>query len=134
MRLPSSMALRSGFGAIVLSVALALPAAAAPASVVTNVNIRIGPGETYPVSDILMRGDLVEVDRCDYGWCYVRYGHEGWVAESLLQPAHEPQRYGFPMTAPMHQEIYIPSYVMESAPRPYGHEGQRYGVDTGSAW
>jgi len=109
-------------------------AAAAPATVLTNVNVRNGPGINYPVVDILTRGNLVEVDRCDYGWCFVRYDHHGWIAEELLQKAYAPQRYGFPRNAPTHVGKSHGYHSNDMAPRLYGHDAQRYGVKSDVAW
>jgi uncharacterized protein YraI len=63
-----------------------LPAAqAAPGYATTNVNVRSGPGTGYAVVGTLARGQEVDVQRCQSGWCYVvQSGRNGWVSSSYL--------------------------------------------------
>lgn len=105
---------------------------AAPALIAANANVRMGPSLKAPVSDILLQGDLVEVDRCQDGWCFVRYDSYGYIAEALLQPAHKTQRYGFHRNALPHMLALSPAdrdrLNDQEMPRYYGHDGQTYGV------
>jgi|GEM_PF-4737406 len=68
-------------------------ALAAPAVATTNVNVRTGPGGGYAVVDALRRGDRVEVEGCERGWCYVtKRGPDGWVSGRYLAEPRFPSR------------------------------------------
>ena len=57
------------------------------AATTTNVNMRVGPGTSYPVVTVLRAGEQVMVSRCRATWCLVDFGRDrGWVAQSLLRP------------------------------------------------
>lgn len=59
---------------------------AVQATATTHVNVRSGPGGGYGVVDSLRRGDRVEVQECQAGWCYVqKRGPDGWVSSQYLQ-------------------------------------------------
>ncbi len=47
-------------------------AAATPARVATDLNVRAGQGTNYPVIGVLPAGSVVDVSGCGDGWCYVR--------------------------------------------------------------
>jgi len=52
----------------------------------SNLNVRNGPGTRYPVVDVLPRGDLVRINVCDDGWCWINHdGPSGWVSEAHLE-------------------------------------------------
>ncbi|MFB6531770.1 SH3 domain-containing protein [Streptomyces sp. NPDC056399] len=63
----------------------------------TSVNLRSGPSTSRASLGHLTRGDLVDVDREESGWCRVtlsersrsgmRAGIVGWVAERYLTPS-----------------------------------------------
>lgn len=55
-------------GALVVSAGLA---AAAPAVVATDLNVRSGQGTGYPVIGTMQGGSVVEVRGCGDGWCYI---------------------------------------------------------------
>jgi hypothetical protein len=56
------------------------------AVVTTNVNMRVGPGTSYAVVDVLFTGDQVAVNRCRSGWCLVDFGRDrGWVSQTFLR-------------------------------------------------
>ena len=57
-------------------------AAAAPAMVVTDLNVRSGPGTAYQVVDTLPSGSSVDAVNCGGGWCQV--GSGGYVSASYL--------------------------------------------------
>lgn len=72
----------------VVSVAIALPAWADVAVVsVRNLNVRSGPGTSYPVTYVLAQGDRVEVNRLQGDWALIidERGGEGWVLADYLQ-------------------------------------------------
>jgi uncharacterized protein YraI len=56
-------------------------AAAYPATVTGNLNMRSGPGTGYPVLDTLPPGTVVDVRGCSGSWCDVG---SGWVSASYL--------------------------------------------------
>ena len=60
-------------------------AAAAPAVMNTTANVRAGPGTSYHIVNTARRGETVDVQGCDGGWCYIRKsGPDGWVAARFL--------------------------------------------------
>lgn len=68
--------------ALIASTSAAL---AAPAYVTTQLNVREGPGTRYARIDVLYRGDVVDVQYCDSGWCFVaKRGPNGWVSAKYL--------------------------------------------------
>ena len=87
-------------GLIVALVAVAQPAAAAEPGAADKlprfaslrsdeVNMRVGPGENYPIEWVLKRKDMpVEVLRAFQNWRQIRdwQGAEGWVYDRMLGP------------------------------------------------
>lgn len=67
--------------------ALQAGAFAQPATVTTDLALRVGPGLTYPVLDVIDPDAVVEVAGCvDRGlWCQVSWnGRSGWVYSAFL--------------------------------------------------
>src|SRR5262245_40464153 len=60
-------------------------AAAAPARVVSKVNLRLGPGTNYGVLTSMPAGVTVDVENCAAEWCTVRWrGRVGYaIARNL---------------------------------------------------
>lgn len=51
----------------------------------TSVNVRSGPGTSYPVVDVLRAGQSVRISRCTGGWCSIdQRGPSGWVSQRYL--------------------------------------------------
>ena len=85
---------------IALSLAAALPLGCAAAQTQATVprfeslrsdrvNLRVGPGENYPIAWVLVRKEMpVEIVREFSHWLMVRdwQGTEGWVHERMLSP------------------------------------------------
>lgn len=81
---------------VVLFLCLAFPAHAEDRAVpywaslrVDQVNMRVGPSESYPIDWVYRRADLpVKVVRLYQGWRRVRDqdGAEGWIVARLLSP------------------------------------------------
>lgn len=74
-------------GAAALTLALAGPAAALTATADTDLNLRTGPGENYPVATVIAASTAVDVQGCLAGssWCQVTYnGQQGWASSSYL--------------------------------------------------
>lgn len=60
-------------------------AAAAPAIVSTDLNMRSGPGTNYRVVDVLPGGATVDVRGCSGSWCRVRWGGDvGYASRNYL--------------------------------------------------
>ena len=58
-----------------------------PAVTTTNVNMRVGPGTSYGVVEVLRGGERVEIVRCTGGWCLTDFGRQrGWISQSFLRP------------------------------------------------
>ncbi|MHA6300242.1 SH3 domain-containing protein [Devosia sp. CAU 1758] len=50
-----------------------------------SLNVRSGPGVRYRAVDVLDRGERVEVERCQSGWCRISHsGPDGWVSARYL--------------------------------------------------
>ncbi|MBB4053448.1 uncharacterized protein YraI [Devosia subaequoris] len=48
-------------------------------------NVRSGPGTGYRAVDVLDRGERVQVERCQSGWCRINHnGPDGWVSARYL--------------------------------------------------
>lgn len=77
-------------------------ALAAPAEATASVNVRSGPGGSFKQVGKLAAGELVEVNECQKGWCFVERdaGANGWVSASYLlevddyEPAPKPPKPG----------------------------------------
>jgi uncharacterized protein YraI len=65
----------------------AVPAHAEHARAISNANMRIAPGISYPVVDIVPRGALVNARYCiSNGWCRVTWrGNRGWINGRYLR-------------------------------------------------
>lgn len=60
-------------------------ASASPAVVNSSVNLRSGPGVSYPVAGKVKAGQRVDVVGCRASWCYItKAGPDGWVAARYL--------------------------------------------------
>jgi uncharacterized protein YraI len=74
-------------GVIVASIVAICPgvAAAIPAQVETDLNVRLGPGTTYGIVDVLPDGAVVDVLACYSGWCEVSWeGFDGFASRAYL--------------------------------------------------
>jgi hypothetical protein len=57
----------------------------------TSVNVRAGPGTSYPVVDVLRAGHAVRISRCTGGWCAIdQRGPSGWVSQNFLAETGRP--------------------------------------------
>ncbi|WP_338661819.1 SH3 domain-containing protein [Pararoseomonas sp. SCSIO 73927] len=89
--------------AAALLIGLAAPASAAPGFATGNVNLRAGPGTTYPKVVVVPTGAGVEIFGClqGYSWCDVGFGGvRGWVSSNYLQYTYEARRVPLPRYAP----------------------------------
>jgi hypothetical protein len=73
-------------------------ALAGPALATKDVNLRQGPGTTYPIITTIPGGSNVEVAECRGEWCAVDYqGHKGYaIAKSFEQGGGPPPSAGAP--------------------------------------
>jgi hypothetical protein len=61
-------------------------ASAAPGEATGSVNVRGGPGTSYPIVDRLSPGEDVDVLGCRLGWCYIQHpGPDGYVSSSYIR-------------------------------------------------
>ncbi|WP_308219921.1 SH3 domain-containing protein [Roseomonas populi] len=89
--------------AAALLLGLANPASAAPGFATGSVNLRAGPGTSYPKVVVVPAGAGVEIFGClaGYSWCDVGFGGvRGWVSSSYLQYTYEARRVPLPRYAP----------------------------------
>jgi len=74
--------LMTGAGVLALSTGFA---AAAPAVVQNDLNLRSGPGIEYPVVAAMPSGATVDVMGCEAGWCRVGFnGTVGWASRAYM--------------------------------------------------
>jgi len=81
-------------------------AAAAPATVGTDLYLRSGPGTGYGVIETMPAGAEVDATDCAGGWCRVAFdGAEGYAGRAYLDvetavgPMSGPYAYGYPSYA-----------------------------------
>lgn len=109
-----------------LAGALLLPgiaAAAAPAIVTTDLNIRTGPGVAYQRFGTIAAGDRVTVHGCltGYNWCDVSWtGDRGWVSGDYL--AYLGNRYDRRPISSIGVSIGLPVVGFD----PYAYHGRHY--------
>jgi uncharacterized protein YraI len=115
----------------VLVVLSATYAAASPAYVTGNVNMRSGPATTNDIVTKIPGGSLVEANNCKDGWCEVTWqGKNGFTIQtSLDMSGRVPSR---PRTSSAQGPVYsapgyypAPGYV--EAPPPYYYGPRYYG-------
>jgi uncharacterized protein YraI len=75
-----------------LFLGMAGAALAAQAVATGSVNVRSGPSTQYQRVDTLQRGQVVDVNGCRGGWCYVeKRGADGWVSANYLRQVSSQQ-------------------------------------------
>jgi uncharacterized protein YraI len=102
---------RAAAGAAILMLLSADLAAARPVAVISDVNLRAGPGTDNQVITLIPRGSVVEVGACTNGWCQVTFGgNMGFsIANNLgLGPVRVPP--------PVVVQDYPPPVVVYPAP------------------
>lgn len=93
-------------GLVLVAGLVVLPgvAEAAPGRATGIVNVRSGPGLSYPVIASLTKDQYVIVVQCGVNWCEIRrIGKSGWVSRKLLyNPYYDAGtgRYEFPPKTP----------------------------------
>jgi hypothetical protein len=103
-----------------------------PAVTGTNVNLRQGPGTTYPVITLIPAGTPVSAGGCNAGWCQVSFqGQSGYIIATAIAPPGGPGGpppgavAGPPPGAPP-PGYYPPGYYPPPPPYYYGY-GPYYG-------
>jgi len=106
-------------GAVLLS---AGAAAAAPATVQSDLNIRSGPGAQYQVVGTVQGGETVDVAGCSGSWCRVSFnGGTGYANQNYLAMAGGGGP-GYAAVAPGYAD---PGYVYDDAPN-YAYDDNYY--------
>ena len=118
--------LMTGAGVLALSTGFA---AAAPAVVENDLNLRAGPGIQYPVVAAMPGGATVDVMGCEAGWCRVAFnGTVGWASRAYMglgggvaaAPAYRGYGEGYVAGG------YAPSYGYGANTYAYGSYGPSY--------
>lgn len=130
MRLMSK--LMTGAGLLALSTGFA---AAAPAVVQQDLNLRAGPGVDYAVIAAMPSGATVDVMGCEAGWCRVAFGGTtGFASRGYLGPGGgvgAAPAYGGVAVGPAYGG-YDVGYTSERYAPSYGYdEGASYGYRPG---
>jgi hypothetical protein len=90
--------LRLGFVAALSLLASTIGAFADPATVTAHVNVRSGPGVSYPAVGSIMKNTTVDMGQCRADWCQVSsYNVSGWVNAQYLIDAPLPSNPTPPM-------------------------------------
>jgi SH3 domain-containing protein len=110
---------------------LSAQSAAAPALAINDVNMRQGPGTTYPIITTIPGGSNVEVTGCQGQWCSVAWhGRSGYaIATSLDQGGDAPPPRGAarppgsesPPPPPSAADAPIAAYPPGAQPPPPGY-------------
>jgi uncharacterized protein YraI len=108
--------IRLVLSAAALLIVSSASASAAPAFVLTNVNLRSGPATTNDIVVLIPAGSMVDASNCTDGWCAVTWQDKtGFAIQTALDTSGRPRmRYGAP-------EPYDvdPSYPVPPPPAAY---------------
>lgn len=100
-------------------------AAAAPATVSTDLNLRAGPGTQYGVVALLPVGSTVDTGGCGNGWCQVNFGgYSGYVSARYLDVGGAV--YAEPAPVYVDQPYYGSPYYGSNGIYGRGYYGGRY--------
>lgn len=125
-----------GFAAA-LAMVWAADAAAAPAYVLSTVNMRAGPATTHEIVTKIPAGALVDANNCNAGWCEVVWRDKtGFAVVTALDlSGRVPQRRAAPRPAGPGYVVVDPPPVVVGPPiyyygpygyRPYGYRPYGY--------
>lgn len=104
-------------------------AAAYPATVTTNLNVRSGPGTNYAVIDSLPAGSVVDIAGCSGSWCEI--AGTGWSSAAYLARSGGPSVTYVQPAAPA-VSFYIgsdPYYWDDDGYYWYYREGRRHRIN-----
>lgn len=122
-------AIRGGLAALMVAVMTA-GAFAWEAYATNALNVRSGPGTNYGVVTTLQRHQVVDVQYCRSGWCFLdtgRYGRTGWASQNYLRevgnwapPRPNPPSWQPPRPTPpsWHPNPPRPPFWGNNPPRP----------------
>lgn len=81
-------AIKGGLAALMVAVMTA-GAFAWDAVATSPLNVRSGPGTQFRVVEVLQRGEVVDVEYCRNGWCFLDLGWNGngWASQRYLAQA-----------------------------------------------
>ncbi|HYW60969.1 MAG TPA: SH3 domain-containing protein [Xanthobacteraceae bacterium] len=114
----------AGAGLVALSAGMA---AAAPAVVQSDVNLRAGPGIEYEVIGAMPGGATVNVRRCEASWCRVNFaGTVGYASRAFLGLGEA--------TGPVYGATTGPAYGAATGPAYGATTGPAYGATTGPVY
>ena len=88
-------AIKGGIAALMVAMMTA-GAFAWEAYATSPLNVRSGPGTNYSVIASLQRNQVVDVQYCRSGWCFLdtgRYGRTGWASQNYPP---RPPHWGYP--------------------------------------
>ncbi len=112
----------------------AATAAAAPAYVPSNLNLRSGPGTNNEIVGKIPGGSLVDATNCAEGWCEVTFrGMKGFSIQTGIDlSGRVPVRRVTGAPVPVGGPVYAPGVVVAAPPpvvvyRPYYRPYWRYG-------
>ncbi len=97
-------------------------AAAKPAMVTSDVNLRKGPGTDSEIITLMPRGTMVEVGPCTNGWCMVSWnGQDGYSIATNLgmggpRPVRRPDEGQYPPPPPGAAYAPPPDVIYEAPP------------------
>jgi uncharacterized protein YraI len=126
--------------ACVLAVAVSADfAGAAPARVLSKVNLRLGPSTNHTVVASIPGGSVVDAENCGGEWCTVHWrGRVGYAVARNLDiggPGADVAPYPPPtVTAPPPPVVAVPPYVGPGYWGPYWAPGTYYGPRWGWGW
>lgn len=116
-------AIKGGLAAMMVA-AMTVGAFAWEAVATTALNVRSGPGTNFRVVEVLQRGEVVDVEYCRSGWCFLDMDWQGngWASQRYLAQAGNwrPQP---PRPQPPHWNPRPPHWDDDWRPRPphWGH-------------
>lgn len=86
-------------------------AAAVPAQVETDLNVRLGPATDYGIVDVLPAGVVVDVLACYSGWCEIRWeGVNGFASLAYLNISND-----VAVVRPPSETLVVPGLVVYEA-------------------
>ncbi len=111
-------------GLLLLSTGIA---AAAPARVETDLNVRAGEGAGFPVIAVMPAGTVIDARGCGDGWCYVaEYG--GFASAAYLNVAGAVYASPAPAYVSPPAAVVVPGPVYRSYHDPLGPRVIRRGI------
>jgi uncharacterized protein YraI len=113
-------------------------AAADPARVISNANLRLGPGTNYGIATTIPAGSTVDVSGCAGEWCTVRWnGRIGYAVTRNLDLGGPGGPIGpAPVAGPYPPPAVVagPPVVVMGPPPVYWGPGYYYGPRWGWGW